>query len=181
MDDLTRRTAADIAEALDDGRDVAEFVAHALCQVAADEGGIEEVLRNRSGSWEAGHVRSLMEGTVGPDGEGLAMYRKAAEPEPGLCDAELRSSKGTWRLDVRVPALLLTGGWPTTEFTDHDATAPTVAERNEALAALGYRPADPDRVGWTWIEAQESPDQPVYFIAHTQVRPLDPQASASGE
>lgn len=172
MDDLTRRTAADIWEALDDGVDVAEFLAHALCQVAAEQGGIEEVLRNRSGSWEAGHVRNLMEGTVGPDGEGLAMYRKADEPEPGLCDAELRSSQGVWRLDVRVPALLLTGGTPTTEFTGRGTTVPTVAERNEALAALGYRVADPDRVGWTWIEAQEAPDQPVYFIAHTPVRPL---------
>ncbi|MER7688650.1 hypothetical protein [Streptomyces sp. NPDC097610] len=49
MDDLTRRAADTIAEALDDGRDVAEFLAHALCTVAADEDGTEEVLRNRSG------------------------------------------------------------------------------------------------------------------------------------
>ncbi|MFE4574627.1 hypothetical protein [Streptomyces chartreusis] len=83
MDDLTRRAADAIAEALDNGVDVAEFVAHALCRVAADEGGIEEVLRNRSGSWEAGHVRSLMEGTVGPDGEGLEMYRDDETARPG--------------------------------------------------------------------------------------------------
>ena len=78
MDNLTRRAADVIAEALAEGRDVAEFLAHALCTAAAKEGGIEEVLRNRSGSWEAGHIRSLMEGTVGPDGEGLALYREGA-------------------------------------------------------------------------------------------------------
>ncbi|MFE2314193.1 hypothetical protein ACFXC8_13520 [Streptomyces sp. NPDC059441] len=79
MDNLTRRAADVIAEALEDGRDVAEFLAHALCTVAAKEGGIEEVLRNRSGSWEAGHLRNLMEGTVGPNGEDLDRYRTAAE------------------------------------------------------------------------------------------------------
>lgn len=82
IDDLTRRAADAITEALDDGIDVAEFLAHALCTVAAEQGGIEEVLRNRSGSWEAGHVRNRMEGTVGPDNEGLELYRKDAEPEP---------------------------------------------------------------------------------------------------
>lgn len=172
MDDRNRRAAAAITDALDDGVDVAEFLANALCTVAAKEGGIEEVLRNRSGSWEAGHIRSLMEGTVGPDGEGLAMYRKDDEPEPGLCDAELRRTQGGWRMEVKVPAMLLSGGWPTTEFSGRGPTAPTVTERNEALEELGYRPADPERVGWNWIEAQESPDEPAYFIAHTQVRPL---------
>ena len=94
MDRRTRRTADAITEALDEGRDVAEFLAHALCYVAAKEGGTEEVLCNRSGSWEAGHVRSLMEGTVGPDAEALDWYRKDAEPETGLCDAELRFKQG---------------------------------------------------------------------------------------
>ncbi|WP_371592612.1 hypothetical protein [Streptomyces virginiae] len=81
MNDPTNQAAAAITEALRNGHDVAELIAHALCQVAADEGGIEEVLRNRSGSWEAGHLRSLMEGTAGPDGEGLEVYRKAADAE----------------------------------------------------------------------------------------------------
>ncbi|WP_405425539.1 hypothetical protein [Streptomyces erythrochromogenes] len=81
MQDPFAVVAAAITEALHDGHDIAEFIAHALCQVAADEGGIEEVLRNRSGSWEAGHVRSLMEGTAGPDGEGLEAYRTAANTE----------------------------------------------------------------------------------------------------
>lgn len=53
MDDRSsRRAIAAIAEALDDGGDVAEFLAHARCTVAAQEGGVEEVLRNRSGSAE---------------------------------------------------------------------------------------------------------------------------------
>ena len=171
MDDRNRRAAAVIAEALDDGVDVAEFLAHALCTVAAKEGGIEEVLRNRSGSWEAGHVRNLMEGTVGPDGEGLDMYR-AAEPETKGCDAELRRTQGGWRLEVRVPGRTLTGGWPTIEFSGRGTTVPTVTERNEALEELGYRPVDPESVGWNWIEAQEFPDDLANFIGVVKVCPL---------
>jgi hypothetical protein len=171
MDDRnSRRAAAAITEALDDGHDVAEFLAHVLCTVAAAEGGIEEVLRNRSGSWEAGHLRSLMEGTAGPDGEGLAQYRRDAEPS--TCEAELRPKEGGWRLDVRVPGPV--SGWPTTMFSDRGTTVPTVAERTAALAAVGYRPADPDaeHIGWSWIEVQESPDEAAYFIGVTPVRPL---------
>ncbi|MFC8790813.1 hypothetical protein [Streptomyces cinereoruber] len=77
MTDPTTRAADAIAEALRDGQDVAEMLAAALCQVAAAEGGTEEVLRNRPGSWEAGHLRSLMEGTVGLNGEVLEAYRAA--------------------------------------------------------------------------------------------------------
>ncbi|WP_042404445.1 DUF6303 family protein [Streptacidiphilus carbonis] len=170
-DQNSRRAAAAIAEALDDGVDVAEFLAHALCTVAAAEGGVEEVLRNRSGSWEAGHLRSLMEGTVGPDGEGLAAHRKDAEPE--TFEAELRPKQGGWRLDVRLPGLP-GSGWPTTSFSDRGTTVPTVTERNAALEALGYRPADPDaeHVGWAWIEAQETADEAAYFIGVTRVLPL---------
>jgi hypothetical protein len=76
-DTTTQQAVAAITAALHEGRDVAEFLAHALAYVAAAEGGIEEVLRNRSGSWEAGHLRSLLEGTVGPDGEHLDGYREA--------------------------------------------------------------------------------------------------------
>ncbi|MEU3279243.1 DUF6303 family protein [Streptomyces antibioticus] len=174
MDNLTRRAADVIAEALEDGRDVAEFLAHALCYVAAKEGGTEEVLRNRSGSWEAGHVRNLMEGTVGPYGEGLDGYRQDAEPETESYDAELRRTQGGWRLQVQVPGMLAKGDWPTTEFSGRGPTMPTVAERDAALEELGYRPVDPERgaLGWSWIEAQEFPDQAAYFIGTVQVRPL---------
>jgi hypothetical protein len=180
MDDRNSRAAAAIADALDDGVDVAEFLAHALCTVAAQEGGIEEVLRNRSGSWEAGHVRSLMEGTVGPDGEGLAMYRKDDEPEPGLCDAELRLKRGEWHLNVRVPGLLGNGPRAKVPTSTGDSTVPTITAREYALAGLGYTAADPGQA-WKWLEVQEDPDQPAAFIVYTQVRPLDPQASAGGE
>lgn len=77
-DDATRQAVTAITTALHEGRDVAEFLAHALCYVAAAEGGIEEVLRNRSGSWEAGHIRQLMAGTAGEDGEYLDNYRQTA-------------------------------------------------------------------------------------------------------
>lgn len=87
MDDLIERAAAVITEALDEGSDIGEFLADALCRVAAAEGGIEEVLRNRSGSWEAGHIRNLMEGTVGPDGEGLAAYRTTTDTSDRGTDA----------------------------------------------------------------------------------------------
>lgn len=164
----TDRVADAITEALDNGRDVAEFVAHALCQVAAAEGGIEEVLRNRSGSWEAGHVRSLMEGTVGPDGEGLDAYRKAVDTEVYV--AQLYRTQGGWRLEVRVPGTLVRADWPAAEFSGSDGIAPTVAERTEFLRELGYRPAD--SIGWGWDEVQESPDQAARFIAHVNVRSL---------
>jgi hypothetical protein len=76
MDTTTRQAVEAITAALREGNDVAEFLAHALCYVAAAEGGTEEVLRNRPGSWEADHVRRLMAGTVGETGEHLDHYRQ---------------------------------------------------------------------------------------------------------
>ncbi|MFJ4777402.1 hypothetical protein [Streptomyces sp. NPDC088762] len=74
MDPTTRQAVNAITETLEEGRDVAEFLAHALAHVAAAEGGVEEVLRNRPGSWEATHIRGLLHGTVGHDGEALIHY-----------------------------------------------------------------------------------------------------------
>jgi hypothetical protein len=76
MDATTRQAVTAITAALQEGHDVAEFLAHALCYVAAQQGGIDAVLRNRPGSWEADHVRRLMAGTVGEDGEHLSSYRQ---------------------------------------------------------------------------------------------------------
>lgn len=45
-------------------------------RVAAAEGGIDAVLRNRPDSWEAAAVRQLMAGTVGEDEEHLDGYRE---------------------------------------------------------------------------------------------------------
>ena len=77
MDDTTRQAVEAITAALNQGQDVGDFLADALCHVAAAEGGVYEVLRNRPGSWEAAHVERLMTGTVGEDGEGLDRYRDA--------------------------------------------------------------------------------------------------------
>jgi hypothetical protein len=65
-----------ITTALQEGCDVGEFLANALCYVAAAEGGIAEVLRNRPGSGEAETARRLMAGTAGEDGEYLSSYRE---------------------------------------------------------------------------------------------------------
>jgi hypothetical protein len=56
------------------GEDFAEWVAVALARTAARIGGTEALLAARPGSWEAGHVRALLEGTIGPDDEHLAAY-----------------------------------------------------------------------------------------------------------
>lgn len=75
MNDLDRQAVDVISRALESGVDVAAFLANALCTVAASEGGTDAVLRNRPSSWEAMHIRGLMEGTVGPYGEELDRYR----------------------------------------------------------------------------------------------------------
>ncbi len=66
------------------GEDVAETVARALARLAAELGGSAEVIRNRPGSWEAAAVAELLRGTVGPDGEGLDMYRGPGGPGGSL-------------------------------------------------------------------------------------------------
>jgi hypothetical protein len=54
--------------------DVAGFIARALARLAAELGGTEAVLSNRSQSWEAGHIRGLLHGTLGPGDEALPEY-----------------------------------------------------------------------------------------------------------
>jgi hypothetical protein len=54
--------------------DVAGFIAGGLARFAAEMGGTEAVLSNRSQSWEAGHIRGLLHGTLGPGDEALPMY-----------------------------------------------------------------------------------------------------------
>lgn len=58
--------------------DWAEFVSLALAGATANLGGIDTALGGRSGSWEAGGVRSLLESTVGPDEYDL--WRHRTEP-----------------------------------------------------------------------------------------------------
>ena len=54
--------------------DVGETIARSLARLAAELGGSFEVLKNRPGGWEAGHVAGLLAGTVGPDDENLPMF-----------------------------------------------------------------------------------------------------------
>lgn len=63
------------------GYDVAEFVAHGAAYAANHFGGTEALLSNRSGSWEASHLRELLAGTVGPDDEMLHTYPIEAGPD----------------------------------------------------------------------------------------------------
>jgi hypothetical protein len=56
------------------GEDVAETIARALARLAAELGGMWQVLANRPGSWEASHVAELLRGTVGPDDENLPVF-----------------------------------------------------------------------------------------------------------
>jgi hypothetical protein len=66
------------------GEDVAETIARACARLAAELGGTEAVLSNREGSWEASHIRDLLDGTIGADGEGLGMYRGPGGPGGSL-------------------------------------------------------------------------------------------------
>jgi hypothetical protein len=56
------------------GMDFAGWLAGALARAAARLGSSEALLAGRPGSWESGHVRALLEGTVGPDDEHLTAY-----------------------------------------------------------------------------------------------------------
>lgn len=66
--------------------DFADIAAYVLTAVAANLGGIEELLEGRPGSWEADLVRQLVENTVGPEDDDLLAYR--TEPIRLPLDAE---------------------------------------------------------------------------------------------
>lgn len=69
------RIVAALTEAARADVDVADFLAHVASAVAANVGGIEQLLAGRSGSWEADLVRQLVAGTVGWDEQYLHEYR----------------------------------------------------------------------------------------------------------
>ncbi len=71
-----RRATEAVLAAHQAGLDIAEWVAHVLAAAAAQLGSAEALLANRPGSWEAGHVRRLLAGTVGEDDEYLAAWRE---------------------------------------------------------------------------------------------------------
>jgi hypothetical protein len=69
------------------GRDIGEFIGHAAAYAANYLGGTEELLSNRSGSWEASHIRNLLIGTVAHDDEFLHMYPLLIEAGPDEAQA----------------------------------------------------------------------------------------------
>jgi len=58
--------------------DFAGWLADVLCQVAARRGSTAALVSGRSGSWEAGLVLQLVQGTVGPADEYLDSYGDGA-------------------------------------------------------------------------------------------------------
>jgi hypothetical protein len=66
--------------------DFADLIAEVITAVAANLGSIETLLAGRPGSWEADHVRGLLEGTAGYDHTALMRYR--TEPVLIAIDAE---------------------------------------------------------------------------------------------
>lgn len=67
-----RRPPRDADRVVAELMDFADFVSLVL---AANVGGIEELLAGRSGSWEASYLRDLLTSTAGMDGEFLADFR----------------------------------------------------------------------------------------------------------
>jgi hypothetical protein len=60
------------------GEDIGETLARALARLAAELGGIFEVIKARPGSWEAALIAELLRGTVGPYDEDLPAYGPGA-------------------------------------------------------------------------------------------------------
>lgn len=105
----------------------AEWLAHVLAQVAGQLGGVGPLLAGRPGSWEAGHVRALVFGTVGADEEDLPA------PMEGITDEQARS----------VFWALVAG-----EMTDEEI----VAEFRVPENAIGEIEAG---VAWAWLRERE--------------------------
>ena len=65
--------------------DFAEIACHVLTAVAANVGGVEELLAGRPGSWEADYVRQIVHSTAGDRPDDLALWRTEPdhlEPDP---------------------------------------------------------------------------------------------------
>jgi hypothetical protein len=59
--------------------DFAELACHVLTAVAANVGGVEELLAGRPGSWEVDYVRQIVHSTAGDPPDDLARWR--TEPD----------------------------------------------------------------------------------------------------
>jgi hypothetical protein len=73
--DYTREAHAAILAAVREQHDFGGWLAGVLATVAADLGSTEALTAGMPGSWEAEHVRGLINGTVGWGDEFLADYR----------------------------------------------------------------------------------------------------------
>lgn len=71
----THQARAALYEAAQQEHDFAGWLAGVLAAVAAHLGSTEALFEGRPGSWEAGHLRALLVGTVGEDDENLSHYR----------------------------------------------------------------------------------------------------------
>lgn len=130
--------------------DFPEFVTLALAGAVANVGGVYHVLAGRPGSWEAAGVESLLDSTVGVDGEDL--WRHRTEPI---------------RFTAHVPAVIA-------QFADEDTSFFTLedeldrqeqAEQDEIYKATNDEglywiydlttpgdpvPLSPDAPAWSW-------------------------------
>lgn len=75
----TRDARAAIRAAVGHEPDFGGWLAELLASVAAELGSTDALIASRPGSWEAAHVRGLVNGTVGWDDDHLAKYK---EPVP---------------------------------------------------------------------------------------------------
>ncbi|MGY4907109.1 DUF6303 family protein [Streptomyces sp. 900116325] len=83
--------------------------------------------------------------------------------------AQMSNSGGRWHLYV--PLMNAATVWPEYDWARR-STVPTLAEREQALSALGYESA-PDGE-WTWVEDSDTPGDPtspVRLIAAATIRP----------
>jgi hypothetical protein len=75
--DYTKQARVAILAAVRDQHDFGGWLAGVLSSVAADLGSSDALTGGRPGSWEAAHVRGLVNGTIGWGDEFLADYRSA--------------------------------------------------------------------------------------------------------
>jgi hypothetical protein len=75
--DYTKQAHAAILAAVREQHDFGGWLAAVLSSVAADLGSSDALTAGRPGSWEAEHVRGLVNGTVGWGDEFLAEFRES--------------------------------------------------------------------------------------------------------
>lgn len=71
----TRTIGAGAPNEHDEPADFGEIACHVITAVAANLGSAEDLLAGRPGSWEAAHVRDIVNSTAGADPEDLLRYR----------------------------------------------------------------------------------------------------------